>query len=210
MKNQLLRIKSIDRLTHDVLRIITEKPIDIQFEHGKAVKISINKIDCKEKEISSNSTNLPKNTVLEFSIKNYPKKCGISNEFFNLIADDDYIVHHVLGTIIYKGEGVFIAGGAGTTPFISVVNNLTTKNGIVRNKKIWANKTKADILKENDFQALLREAFFNLLSDEDLEGYNRGRITEEFLKEIIADFSQQFYICGPSTRLKALEFQISN
>jgi predicted ferric reductase len=34
---------------------------------------------------------------------------------------DELIIRDVWGAIEYKGEGVFIAGGAGVTPFIAIL-----------------------------------------------------------------------------------------
>lgn len=45
---------------------------------------------------------------------------------FNILL----ILHEVFGTISYQGEGLFIAGGAGVTPFISLFRSLKSKNEI--------------------------------------------------------------------------------
>ncbi|MCK7517280.1 MAG: hypothetical protein MZV64_05925 [Ignavibacteriales bacterium] len=47
-----------------------------------------------------------------------------------LKKDNELILHDVFGAINYKGEGVFIAGGAGVTPFISIFRYLQSKNEI--------------------------------------------------------------------------------
>ena len=54
----------------------------------------------------------------------------------------------------YKGEGVFIAGGAGITPFLSIFRYLNSKNEINNNILIFANKTKADIIHEEELKSL--------------------------------------------------------
>jgi ferredoxin-NADP reductase len=45
---------------------------------------------------------------------------------------------------------VFIARGAGVTPFISIFRYLRSKAEIGSNKLIFANKTKADIILERN------------------------------------------------------------
>jgi len=47
-----------------------------------------------------------------------------------LVKEDELILHDVFGAISYMGEGVFIAGGAGITPFISIFRYLKLKNVI--------------------------------------------------------------------------------
>jgi ferredoxin-NADP reductase len=115
----------------------------------------------------------------------------------------------VWGAISYKGEGVFIAGGAGVTPFISIFRYLKSKNKINNNKLIFANKTKADIIHKDEFESLLGSAFINILSQENLQGYAHGRITENFLKENISDFIKSFYICGPPEMIDAVQSQLA-
>ena len=37
----IVKIKSIENLTHDVLRIVTEKPVGLVFQTGQAADISL-------------------------------------------------------------------------------------------------------------------------------------------------------------------------
>jgi ferredoxin-NADP reductase len=128
----------------------------------------------------------------------------------DLRQDDELVLHEVFGAIKYKGEGVFIAGGAGITPFISIFRNLKANNKIGKNMLLFANKTKADIILESELTALLGDAFVNILSDEQVDNFSFGRVTEEFLKNHVTDFSQQFYICGPPLMIKDVEQQLIN
>ncbi len=48
------------------------------------------------------------------------------------------------------------------------------------NKLIFANKTRADIILENDFRKFLGKDFINILSEEKAEGYFHGRIIRTF------------------------------
>ena len=111
----------------------------------------------------------------------------------------------MFGAITYKGEGVFIAGGAGVTPFISIFRFLNSKNEVANNKLIFANKKKEDIILEDEFSLLLGNNFINILSDEHIEGYSFGHITESFLKERIGSLHQYFYVCGPPPMIEAVE-----
>jgi len=208
MGNHILKIASITNLTHDVVRIITNKPERFNFLPGQATTIAINKSGWLKEERPFSFTSLPTNNSLEFTIKSYPDQESVTNELFHLKKDDELVLHDVFGAITYKGEGVFIAGGAGITPFISIFRNLKSKNKIGNNMLLFANKTKADIILEKEFTALLGDAFINILSDEQLDGYHFGRISEEFLKATIHDFNQQFYICGPPPMINEVEDQL--
>lgn len=210
MGNHILKIASINHLTHDVLRITTSKPARFDFEPGQATNLAINKSGWLKEERPFSFTNLPSNNSLEFTIKTYPEQEGVTNELLDLNQGDELVLHDVFGAITYKGEGVFIAGGAGITPFISIFRSLKAKNEIGKNMLLFANKAKADIILEDEFKELLGDAFINILSDEQVENYHHGRVTEEFLKETVTDFKQQFYICGPPPMLKDVEKQLIN
>lgn len=205
MENYKVNIHSISKITPDVLRIVTNKPDGFDFTPGKATELAINKIGWESQKRPFTMTSLPKGDKLEFVIKTYPNREGVTNEMLQLKQNDELLVGEVFGAIDYKGEGVFIAGGAGVTPFIAILRQLKANNEIGNNKLLFANKTKADIILEQEFNGLLGDSFINILSDDHQEGYAFGRITEEFLKENIQNLKQHFYLCGPPPMIAAIE-----
>ncbi len=210
MAQHIVKINSIKHITHDALQIVTEKPLKYNFTPGQATEVTINKQGWKDEKRPFTFTSLPESDFLEFTIKTYPSHKGVTNELLKLKKDDELILHDVFGAIAYKGEGVFIAGGAGVTPFICIFRNLQFKNEIRGNKLIFANKTKKDIILESEFEKLLDENFINILSDEVTDKYSHGQIDENFLKANIAGFNQQFYLCGPPPMMDAVKKQLVN
>lgn len=210
MKNHKVSILSITNITHDVIQIVTTKPENYIFLPGQATDISINKPEWKSKRRSFTITNLPEDNNLEFIIKTYPLLKGVTKELLNLKKGDELILHDVFGTISYKGEGTFIAGGSGITPFISIFKNLHTKNIIGNNKLIYANKTKKDILLEHEFIKLLGANFINILSEEKIDGYEYGQINENFIENYSLGNEGVFYVCGPFKMVKSIEKHLRN
>ena len=210
MAQHIVKINSIKHITHDALQIVTEKPLKYNFTPGQATEVTINKQGWKDEKRPFTFTSLPESDLLEFIIKTYPSHKGVTNELLKLKKDDELILHDVFGAIAYKGEGVFIAGGAGVTPFICIFRNLQFKNEIRGNKLIFANKTKKDIILESEFEKLLDENFINILSDEVTDEYAHGQIDENFLKTNISGFNQQFYLCGPPPMMDAVKKQLVN
>lgn len=210
MKQYFVKIISIKHITHDVLQLVTEKPEEFNFIPGQATHFSINKPDWKVKKNPFTFTCLPEDDFLEFTIKTYPEHKGVTNELLKLKEDDELILHDVFGSIAYKGEGVFIAGGAGVTPFISIFRDLQTRNEIGKNKLIFANKMKRDIIMKSEFEDMLGRNFVNILSEEQLEDYAYGQITEDFLKEYVNKVTKHVYICGPPPMMEALLKQLAN
>lgn len=210
MEQYVVKIKSINKVTHNVLRIVTEKPQAYSFTPGQATEVSINKNGWRNEKRPFTFTCLPDDDYLEFTIKTYPSHKGVTNELLQLKKNDELILHDVFGAIGYKGEGVFIAGGAGVTPFISIFRSLRSKNEVGDNKLIFANKTKGDIILEQEFKKLLGNNFINILSDEKANGYGHGYITEDFLRENITNLDKKIYLCGPEPMMEVVEKHLSN
>ena len=210
MEEHLVRIIRTEQLTHDVKKFQVEKPQGYSFIPGQATNLSVNRPDLKNKKRPFTFTGLNSDPYLEFIIKIYPSHKGVTSELDKLDQGDEIIIRDVWGVITYKGEGVFIAGGAGVTPFISIFRDLREKNQIAGNTLIFANKTKADIILEQEFKALLGKDFINILSDEFADGYFHGMLSEDFLKATVNDFSRKFYVCGPPPMMAAVKSQLAN
>lgn len=206
---QIAKIFSIEKLTHDVLRITAEKPANLTYLPGQAVDISINKPGWEKELRAFTFTSLPQDDHIEFSIKTYPLHKGVTNQLLSLTKGDELIVGGVFGDIAYKGEGIFIAGGAGITPFLAILKQLEKENKIGQNKLLFANKTKADIICEDRLSRLLGKNFVNILSDEKQEGYEHGFISTDLIRKLISKDTNYFYLCGPPPMMQAVEKQLS-
>jgi ferredoxin-NADP reductase len=210
MEEHIVKIISIGQVTHDVKRFQVEKPDGYSFVPGQATEVSINTVQLREEKRPFTFTSLNSDPYLEFTIKIYSSRNGVTSELGKLKAGDELIIRDVWGAINYKGKGVFIAGGAGITPFIAIFRDLQARNEISGNKLLFANKTKSDIILETEFKALLGKSFINILSDEKAEGYHYGTINEAFLRDAIGDFNQNFYVCGPPPMMDAVLKQLAD
>lgn len=210
MAQHIVKIKSVNHVTHDVLRFKTEKPDNYSFAPGQATRVAINKDGWEKKKRPFTFTNLPNEDHLEFTIKTYPAHEGVTNELLSLKPGDELIIGDVWGTINYKGEGVFIAGGAGVTPFISIFRFLDAENKLENSKLIFANKTAQDIINKDEFEKMLGENFINILSDDKSEEFEHGLINEEFLKKQGVNEHEYIYLCGPMPMMKSIEEQLGN
>ena len=197
MEEHIVRILNIQQITHDVKRFQIEKPAGYSFIPGQATDVSVNSAALKDEKRPFTFTSLTSEPHLEFTIKIYSSRNGVTNALGNLKPGDELIIRDVWGAISYKGKGVFIAGGAGITPFISIFRDLKVKNEVAGNILLFANKTRADIILEREFRTLLGCDFRNILSEEKIMGYFHGFINTGFLKTAIRDNNQNIYICGP-------------
>lgn len=201
---QIIKIKSIEHPTHNVLRIVTDKPADFTYHPGQAIDISINKSGWEKKKNPFTFTSIPEDDFLEFTIKTYPDHHGATNQLREAKVGDELIFHKVFGSIDYKGEGVFIAGGAGITPFLSIFKFLNKNHKIGSNKLIFANKTKADVIDEAKLKSMFGDNFVGVLSEEEVPEYEHGYISEALIKKLGGDL-KYYYLCGPRPMMKAME-----
>lgn len=199
-----VKVKSVEHVTHDVLGIVTQKPSSIRYSPGQATEIFVNKEKWRTEGRPFTFTSIPAFDYLEFTIKTYPTRQGVTNQLLQLKANDELILKDIFGDIAYKGPGVFIAGGAGITPFLSILRDLQSKGQLEDNQLLFASKTKADIIREQEFNKMLGGKFVNILSDENMAGYKHGFVTEELLKPYIHP-GRYVYLCGPPPMMDAAE-----
>lgn len=194
---QIVKILSIEPVTHDVKRFRLQKPEGYRFIPGQATEVSINAPEWKEEKRPFTFTCLNEDPFLEFTIKIYSDHDGVTNALGKLRAGDELIVRDVWGAISYKGEGYFIAGGAGITPFIAVFRDLAKQNKMAGNVLLFSNKTPKDMILKDELQAMLGDNAVFITTQERTGDYHFGKIDEAFLISRVDDFSKHFYICGP-------------
>lgn len=204
MTEHIVKIIDIEQLTHDVKRFRVEKPAGYSFKPGQATGVALNTPELKKRRRSFTFTGLTEDPFLEFTIKIYPEHNGLTKDLDIAVPGTELVIGVPWGAITYKGKGVFIAGGAGITPFIAIFRDLAARNELSGNLLLFANKTRADIILEKEFINMLNGAFINILSDERASGYMHGFVDEACLRQHVSDFSQNFYLCGPPPMMRAV------
>jgi ferredoxin-NADP reductase len=199
-----LSIQSITPVGSDVFQYDIEKPAGFRFRPGQATEVSIDKDDWRDERRPFTFTSLPDWEKLQFTIKSYPDHNGVTRLLPQLSPGDHLIVGDAWGTIQYRGRGTFIAGGAGMTPFLSILRDLKGRGSLAGHTLYFANKTQADIFVRGELEGMEGLHVHHVLSREKVAGCFYGRINEAFLRSQISDFSQRFYVCGPGEMVKAI------
>lgn len=197
MSQHIVKILEAHYITHNVKRFAVEKPKGYDFIPGQATNVSINLPEWKDQLRPFTFTSLRELGYLEFMIKIYDGHNGVTKKLGSINAGAELLIHDVFGAIQYKGPGIFIAGGSGITPFISIFRELYKHRNIHGNKLIYSNKTSEDIIMEAELRTMLQNDFINIFTRENIVGFRGIRIDRNFLVKNIADFGQNFYLCGP-------------
>ena len=204
-----VEILGIGDVTHDVKRFVTTRPDGFDFEPGQATEMTLTDPEWADEGRPFTFTSLPADPKLEFTIKGYPDHDGVTKRLHALSVGDHVELSDVFGAITWKGPGVFIAGGAGVTPFIAILRHLEKTDQLQGNRLLFSNKTEADIILREEFIRMLGDNAKFTLTREEHPRYEHGRIDQAFLENHIDDFSQKFYTCGPPEMVedvaKALE-----
>ncbi len=207
-EEHVVKILETEYVTHNVKRFKVSKPDSYKYKPGQATDVVINLPEWKEERRPFTFTSLNEWDQLEFTIKIYDDHNGVTNKLGTLHAGDELILHDIWGAIHYKGEGTFIAGGAGVTPFIAIFRQLQKDGKLGNNKLIFSNRTVEDIILKEEFEKMLGENFINTITAENAGKYDNRKIDESYLKEKIKDLSQYFYICGPDAMIESIKEQL--
>lgn len=196
-KEHKVTIKEIVAVARNVGRFVTTKPEGFDFRPGQATEVSIAKDGWSDKKRPFTFTSLPGDPFLEFTIKIYPERDGVTDRLAELEVGEELIIGEAWGAIEYKGPGVFIAGGAGVTPFISILRDLQKRDKVEGNRLLFSNETEEDVILAGEFKKMLGDEALYTVTDDESITYQNGRIDKDFLSEEIQDFDQHFYVCGP-------------
>ncbi len=210
MAEHRVKILKIREVTPDVSEYQTEKPKNYKFKPGQATDISVVLDGWENEKRPFSFTGLPTDPYLKFTIKSYPAHQGVTKQIGAFAEGDEFIIDEPWGTIEYKGEGVFIAGGAGVTPFLAIFRDLNNKGKLGHNQLIFANKTEDDIIEFDELKSLLGDRLHNVISSQKDTQYDLGKIDEAYLKKKIKDFNQHFYVCGPEGFMKSVMKDLEN
>lgn len=208
MSEHKVKIQSTDKITHDVRAFVVDKPEGFKFTPGQATEVEINEPGWRKEDRPFTFTSLPEDDHLEFTVKTYPERDGVTDKLRDMEVSDEFLIDKPFGEIKYDGEGYFIAGGAGVTPFISILRKLRKDGKLGNNKLLFSNKTKADIIHKDEFQEMLGDNFVNILSEEKTDDYEYGHFSKTFFQKHIEDFGKKFYVCGPPDLMKEVFEQL--
>jgi len=184
-------------VTHDVMRLIVTRPDGFHCEPGQGVDLAIDADGWREQSRPFTPTSLAHDKVLEFTIKIYAEHAGVTRALAQLQPGAALTISDPWGTIGYRGPGLFIAGGAGITPFLAIVRDLRRAGRLPGHSLVFANKTRADVICEKELRDAFGEHATFLIDRGAGPDFQSGRVDEPLLKRYSANLNQDFYVCGP-------------
>lgn len=198
-----MTLKRIEPVTHDTYHLVFDRPTGFDYKPGQGVELHVLKDGWEAEGRPFTPISLPDEPTLEFVIKSYPDRHGVTEQIAKMQSGDEMEMKGPFGAISDHGPGVFIAGGAGVTPMIALLRKQLHDNGTLQGSTlVFANKTEQDIIWRNEFEAMkgLNTVF---VVDEAGTSVPQQRIDREYLKQFVRPDST-CYLCGPPPMMKAV------
>jgi cytochrome-b5 reductase len=192
-------------VTHDVKRFIVTKPDMFTYTPGQGTELVINLPGWRDQEGRPfTPTALLEDKVLEFTIKRYPDHHGVTAHLHTLPPGTGLLLTKPFGTITYQGPGLFIAAGAGLTPFLSIIRNIAASGTAEENALLFSNKTRDDIICEKELRHTFGDRAVFTLTRENNPAYRHGRIDKALIERSLDAKRPYAYVCGPDEFVKQI------
>jgi ferredoxin-NADP reductase len=193
--NHEVQIISKKRLNHDVLQFHLKRPADYQFMAGQAIELLLTEPE-KKGPAPFTFTGRHTDPFLELTIKVYEERKGLTAALSRLNTGDKVLITDPWDSFTNNGSGVFIAGGAGITPFIALLRQMQADGNIGDSWLFFSNKTPQDVFLHAELQEMLGDHYVDVITREG-NGNNTQYIDETFLRKHMKNLQQPFYVCGP-------------
>jgi NAD(P)H-flavin reductase len=197
-------IQKMTALTPDVLEIIFKLETDgIEFIPGQFILVRI-KDNLKINRAYSISKYDPENSTLRVTVKKVPNGYGTDIVFNSFKVGDKVMLEGTLGyeLIVDKSAKniLLVAGGIGVTPFIPILEDLTSDVDFTGNVQfIYGVNKENELIYRNDIEALVKDRpnfkFTPVVAFEETYQGEKGFVTNVIEKLSLDD--TKIYMCGP-------------
>ena len=111
------------------------------------------------------------------------------------------------------GEMVFIAGGIGITPFMSMLRYINDRQLKKKVTLFWANKNKNNLCFQDELEKMQKEMYaftaVLVMSGQDDWPGEQGRFNGKLLQKYLPDLEgKDFFVCGPPPMSKAVRAEL--
>jgi ferredoxin-NADP reductase len=193
--NHEVKILGKNPLNHDVLQFRLERPDGYHFTAGQAIELLLTEPE-KHGPAPFTFTGLDTAPFLELTIKIYEAHKSLTAALSKLDVGDTVSITDPWDSFSNNGPGVFIAGGAGITPFIALLRQMRVDGNLGGSWLFFSNKTSRDMFLHDELKQMLADRYIDVITRANDRSKSQ-HIDEAFLKEHVRNIQQPFYVCGP-------------
>jgi len=207
-------VQEIKKETKDTLTLTLKTERAFLFKAGQFCFLRLNKDKLYARHPFTISSS-PKENELCFKVKLTGRFTKVLSE---LEKGEEVIIDGPFGIFTIEDERknlVFIAGGVGIAPFLSMIKDRMIADGKIQNVTLlYGSKTKEDIICKGWLDGIKKDWFKKVyilnnnhsLSDPEIHKYETGHINKEIIKKHIENMDNSvFYICGPELMKNSLK-----
>ncbi len=192
-------------------------PEKFTFIPGQFVNLTLDSIpETFGKSRAYSIASSPRDELIRLGIRIKPE--GFTHELAGLKEGSKVILLGPLGHFVFDKEKhkkvVFLAGGIGITPFLSMIRYITQENIDAEAYLFFSNKTKDSIPYYEELVSLSSHKNIHIvftLTREQREGFESGRISEQLITRYIKtpqDYT--YFACGPLEMINTSETIVAN
>jgi len=203
--NQKMKIVKIIQETHDTVTLTLKGKEKLDFKPGQFIMLELIQEEKIPKRAYSLSSSPTRNDSLEITIKEMPD--GWISKILNEIKEGEELIvtgpygHFVFDPKTMK-EIVLLGAGSGVAPYRGFAHFLIDNKLYTKVTFVYSSKTEEDIIFHKQLlefeKAIPNLELILTLSREEKEGFRKGRIDDELIKEILKKQKDaNYFICGP-------------
>jgi predicted ferric reductase len=209
------RVSDVPKRTHDTWSLILDGP-PLEYTPGQFLIINLKRNGCISEPHPFTISSSPTREKLEITVKSvgdFTSTLGETKPGDLAYVDAPYGRFSFLN---YDGNSlVFIAGGIGITPFISMLRYILDREPERHILLLWGNKREQDIVFKEEMEQLIKRMprfrVAHVLSQQEEWGGEKGYIDSELLQRYIGQYEKsQFFICGPPPMLLSVRKKLKN
>ena len=201
-----VKILKMFQLNHDVIRFWLERPKGYTFTAGQAIELTL--ADKQKGPAPFTFTGLDSSPNLELTIKIYKEHNGLTEALSELTPGEEVAITDPWDSFDNKGPGIFIAGGAGITPFIALLRQFHVEGKVGDSYLFFSNKTENDIFLHAELKSILGERYIDVIT-RGKDPLTSAQINEAFLRKHVTNTKQPFYVCGPPGFVDLMKQQLA-
>ncbi len=215
----ILKLKEKIRVANNTFEYVFDVVRKIQFSAGQYLEWTLphespdNRGNRRYFTIASS----PEEETIRIGVRQFEKQSSFKSHLREMAIGSEIIASQTDGDFTLPKDRakkiVFIAGGIGITPFVSMVRHLLLTKERRDIVLLYSNRTAVDIAYKDIFDRAVNELGIQVhyfVTDDtentNIEGVQKGVITIDTITKILPDYSErQFYISGPNVMVTAFK-----
>lgn len=210
-KESVYEVVKVEKVTPDVtnVEVRSQSGEPLKYSPGQFAFVTFDSENVEPEEHHFTLSSNPNDSDVSFTVKGVGDFTGTLPD---LQPGDIAKIEGPYGVFSNEGmEGpfVFIAGGIGITPIMSMLRAMRERNNPQKTLLLYANRKQKDIVFYDELHELQKQGWLEIvfvLSQEKLEGYEYGRINKELLQRVVEDIpSKTYFMVGPEAMMDDIE-----